>query len=191
VCSPMAVPSSAAMVVVTDDDGMSNILAAKTSWGGGVVSERLELVERLRLLSEIDSTQTALFHQAAAASYGLGVTDMKALSILLREGPRSAGELVSALRLTSGAVTGVIDRLVAAGVALREIDPDDRRKVIVRVDMAGLGAKENVYLPIGDAFDELYAGYTVEQLRFLAAHLERSTEITRKQTAALHHGGSL
>ncbi|QTE31167.1 MarR family winged helix-turn-helix transcriptional regulator [Pengzhenrongella sicca] len=152
------------------------------------MGERDELVRELRLLSELDSTQTAVFQQAAAAQYGLGVTDMKALGIVLREGPRSAGELMSDLHLTSGAVTGVIGRLVTAGVARRESDPADGRKVIVTVDVAGLAARENVYLPIGDAFDELYAEYTVEQLRFLAAHLVRSTEITREQTAALHRG---
>jgi DNA-binding MarR family transcriptional regulator len=154
------------------------------------VDERAELVGQLRLLSELDSTQTALFHQAAAARYGLGVTDMKALSVLLRDGPRSAGELMSALQLTSGGVTGVIDRLVKAGVARRELDRSDRRKVIVTVDLMGLGAKENVYLPIGDAFEELYADYTLEQLRFLAAHLERSAEITREQTDALHRNAA-
>ena len=152
------------------------------------MSEREELMRELRLLSELDSTQTALFQQSAAAHYGLGVTDMKALSILLRDGPQSAGQLMSALHLTSGAVTGVIDRLVAASVARRESDPADGRKVIVTVDLAGLAARENVYLPIGDAFDELYAEYTVEQLRFLAAHLLRSVEITREQTDALHRG---
>ena len=152
------------------------------------MSEREELMRELRLLSELDSTQTALFHQSAAAHYGLGVTDMKALSILLRDGPQSAGQLMSALHLTSGAVTGVIDRLVTASVARRESDPADGRKVIVTVDLAGLAARENVYLPIGDAFDELYAEYTVEQLRFLAAHLLRSVEITREQTDALHRG---
>jgi DNA-binding MarR family transcriptional regulator len=150
------------------------------------VDERVELMRRLRLLSEIDSTQTALFHQTAAAHHGFGVTDMKALSILLRDGPQSAGQLMSALHLTSGAVTGVINRLVVAGLALREIDPTDRRRVTVTVDQAGLSTRENVYLPIGEAFDELYNEYTVEQLRFLAAHLERSAEITREQTAALH-----
>jgi DNA-binding MarR family transcriptional regulator len=150
------------------------------------VDERAELTRRLRLLSEIDSTQTALFHQTAAAHQGFGVTDMKALSILLRDGPRSAGQLMSALHLTSGAVTGVINRLVSAGLAQREIDPADRRRVTVTVNLAGLNARENIYLPIAEAFDELYDEYTVEQLRFLAGHLERSADITREQTAALH-----
>ena len=72
---------------------------------------RAELIARLQLLGEADATQTALFQQAAAAHYGLGITEMRALSILLREGPRTAGQLAIGLHLTSGAVTGVVDRL--------------------------------------------------------------------------------
>lgn len=149
------------------------------------MTERDDLLDRLRLLGEVDSTQTALFQQAAAHRYGLGVTDMKALSVLLREGPQTAGALVTRLAITSGAVTGVIDRLVRAGVARREPDAADRRKVIVAVDLAGLARRENVYLPIGRAFEELYSSYSVEELRFLAGHLERSIEITRAETQAL------
>ncbi|MCK9921243.1 MarR family winged helix-turn-helix transcriptional regulator [Frankia sp. AgPm24] len=147
---------------------------------------RQDLIERLRLLGEIDSTQTALFHQRAAATYGLGVTDMKALSILLRDGPQTAGSLMSQLAVTSGAVTGVINRLIAQHLAHRQSDPHDKRKVVVTVDLAGLAARDNVYLGIGAAFDRLHATYTTDQLRFLIRHLETAIEITRARTAALH-----
>lgn len=149
------------------------------------VTERDELIDRLRLLGEVDATQTALFQQAAAERYGLAVTDMKALSIVLREGPQSAGALVTRLAITSGAVTGVIDRLVRAGLVRREADAADRRKVIVSVDLPGLARRENVYLPIGRAFEELYSTYSVDELNFLTRHLERSIEFTRAETQAL------
>lgn len=147
--------------------------------------QRRALIERLRLLSEIDSTQTALFHQAAAATYGLHLTDMKALSILLREGPQTAGSLMHQLNVTSGAVTGVINRLVAHRLAHREVNPEDRRKVTVRVDQDVLSSRQNVYSPIGAAFDRLYADYSTAELHFLARYLEAATEITRQQTQAL------
>lgn len=154
-------------------------------WQDGAVSDRDDLIERLALLGEEEATQTALFQQLAAASYGLGVTHMKALSILLREGPQSASDLMARLHVTSGAVTGIVDRLVADGLATREPDVADRRRVRVAADPAGLAGRENVYAGIGTAFAELYTGYTTEQLRFLAAHAERSIAITRAQAAAL------
>ncbi len=146
---------------------------------------RRELIASLVLLGEIDSTQTAQFHQVAAAFNGLGVTDMKALSILLREGPQSAGDLMERLAVTSGAVTGVIERLSREGVARREIDPLDRRRAVVTVDLDGLADRENVYLSIGRAFEELYSGYTLDELAFLERHLRASVEITRAETEAL------
>lgn len=146
---------------------------------------RTDLVDRLQLLSEQDATQTALFQQMAAARYGLGVTDMKALSILLREGPQTAGALMARLHITSGAVTGVADRLAAAGLARRESDPADRRRVLITVIPEGLDGRENVYAGIGAAFQHLYDGYSLSELRFLARHLERSIEITTEQTAII------
>lgn len=146
---------------------------------------RDDLIQRLALLGEIESTQTALFHEQAAATYGLGVRDMKALSILLNDGPQSAGALVEHLGVTSGAVTGVVDRLIAAGVARRSPDPADRRRVIIEADQAGLASRPNIYEHIGAAFGRLYATYTDDQLQFLVAHSEAAIEITRSETSAL------
>ena len=147
------------------------------------MTEREDLVGRLQVLSEQEATQTALFQQLAAARYGLGVTDMKALSILLREGPQTAGGLMARLHVTSGAVTGVVDRLAAAGVARREVDSADRRRVLVSVVPEGFHGRDDVYAGIGAAFQRLYEGYTLEELRFLARHLERAIEITTQQTS--------
>jgi DNA-binding MarR family transcriptional regulator len=110
---------------------------------------------------------------------------MKALGLLVREGRATAGRLAEELHLTTGAVTGVIDRLTRRGVARRTPDPDDRRKVLVEPDLAALAEGENVYLAIGRAFDELHAGYRQQDLEFLADYLERSIEITHEQTARL------
>jgi DNA-binding MarR family transcriptional regulator len=149
------------------------------------IEARRAAIATLTLLGEIDSTQTAHFHQIAAAHNGLGVTDMKALSILLRDGPQSAGDLMARLGVTSGAVTGVIDRLREHGVARREPDPSDRRRAVISVDEQGLAGRENVYLAIGAAFERLYAQYTLEQLAFLERHLRASIDITRAETEAL------
>jgi DNA-binding MarR family transcriptional regulator len=149
---------------------------------------RAELIARLAVLGQMDATQTALFQQRAAAYYGVGITEMKALDVLVREGPCTAGRLGAALSLTSGAITGVIDRLVKRGMAHRAHDPADRRRVVVRADLTALAAGTNVYRGIGDAFADLYAGYTVEQLEFLVRHYEASVAITARQTQLLAGG---
>ena len=155
---------------------------------------RRALIEQLYVLGEMNSTETALFQQAAAAKYSLGITDMKALSALIQEGPMAAGQLAQRLSLTTGAVTSVIDRLERRAFVRREPDPNDRRKVIVMVNqefIAAGNAGGNVYLSIGAAFNALYATYTTEQLAFLARHLQTSIELVRQEIAKLARSGPI
>ena len=49
----------------------------------------------------------------------------------MQTGPITAGELAERTGLTTGAITGVIDRLEKAGFVRRVKDPDDRRRVII------------------------------------------------------------
>ncbi|HEY7983019.1 MAG TPA: MarR family transcriptional regulator [Ktedonobacterales bacterium] len=154
----------------------------------GTVDEaerRAALNARLVVLGEVASTETALFHQAAAARHGLGITDMKALGALVREGPMTAGQLAKRLSLTTGAVTSVIDRLARRDLVTRVPDARDRRKVIVVANQARLAAGENVYQSIGEAFSALHDTLTTEQLEFLVRYYQASVELTRHEIAKL------
>src|SRR5215207_5351058 len=79
------------------------------------------------------STATVLFHAAIADRVGVSVTDMKCYSILRQAGPITAGELGERVGLTTGAITGVIDRLEHVGLARRVRDPHDRRRVVLEL----------------------------------------------------------
>ena len=70
-----------------------------------------------------------------AEQTGLHPSDVRALRALdlLAGGPLSAGELGAALELSSAAVTGLVDRLEAAGLARRVPHPSDRRRVHVEL----------------------------------------------------------
>lgn len=146
---------------------------------------RAALISQLIVLGEMASTETALFQQAAAAKYGLGITDMKALSVLFREGPMTAGHIAQRLSLTTGAVTSVIDRLERRGVVRRTPDPKDRRKVIVTIDYEALASGENVYRSMGEAFADLHETYSTEQLEFLVRYHQKSIELTKQEIAKL------
>jgi DNA-binding MarR family transcriptional regulator len=67
----------------------------------------------------------------AADAVGLNPSDLGCLCLLLLHGPSPAGRLAELTGLTTGAVTGVIDRLERTGFVQRVVDPSDRRKVIV------------------------------------------------------------
>ena len=51
---------------------------------------------------------------------GISSTERKLLDVLDRLGPSTAGELATQTGLTTGAITGIVDRLVRAGYARRE-----------------------------------------------------------------------
>ncbi|HUX13970.1 MAG TPA: MarR family transcriptional regulator [Spirochaetia bacterium] len=151
-------------------------------------SLRAQLISDLAKLGEVASTDGALFHQRVAEKYSLGLTDMKALSILLGEGPMAAGKIAARLALTTGAVTSVIDRLEKRGFVHRAQDPDDRRKVMVEVNTASLAGGPNYYESIGEAFVRLHETYTTEQLEFLVEYHRAGIELTRQQIAELAQG---
>jgi DNA-binding MarR family transcriptional regulator len=94
----------------------------------GLDPRRRELLEEIRT----SSARAVMLHQAVADRFGLNATDHKCLNFLIKSGPVTAGRLGDLTGLTTGAVTGMIDRLEQAGFVLREKDPHDRRKVVVK-----------------------------------------------------------
>lgn len=77
---------------------------------------------------------TVLFHSRIAEQAGVSATDYKCLDIAMRvDEPLTAGQIAKMSGLSTGAVTGVIDRLEKHGLARRIRDPHDRRKVLVEV----------------------------------------------------------
>ncbi len=74
------------------------------------------------------------------ASSGLDRRAFHVLAKLRSVGPpyrRSAGQLASRMRLSSGAMTNRLDRMEAAGLVRRLPDPNDRRGTLVEPTEAG------------------------------------------------------
>lgn len=113
---------------------------------------------------------TLLLQQVIAEDMGLHVTDAECLDFLMEMGPSTAGALARATRLTTGAITSVIDRLEKAGLVKRGPDPRDRRKVIVTY----LGKKEKKsqarYALLARDLQRLFSGYDTVTLEMLIRH---------------------
>lgn len=108
--------------------------------------------EQIAAISQLGrqfSDATILMHEAIANKAGLTGTDHKYLGYLTRHGPMTAGELAKYTGLTTGAVTGLIDRLEKKNLVKREFDPADRRKIII------VPNKENTTKLLGAIFKEL------------------------------------
>jgi DNA-binding MarR family transcriptional regulator len=92
---------------------------------------RDEAVRDLKLNLRRFVVELLVSSYAATEDVGVNPTDLGSLCLLLLHGPAPAGRLAELTGLTTGAVTGVIDRLEKGGFVRREADPADRRKVIV------------------------------------------------------------
>ena len=90
------------------------------------------------MLGNALSTAVVLYHEAIADRLGLSATEWKCLGLLRKSGPITAGRLAELTGLTTGAITGIVDRLERAGRARRASDPHDRRRVIIEVIPDGL-----------------------------------------------------
>jgi DNA-binding MarR family transcriptional regulator len=93
---------------------------------------RDQMVAALNAAMREVSGQGVLYSQAVAERLGINSTDLECLDYILAGNAITAGALAAATGLTTGAITGVIDRLERRGFARRERDPEDRRKVLVR-----------------------------------------------------------
>lgn len=108
---------------------------------------------RFAELGRQGSTLTVLRHARIAERMGLSGTDHKTFDLVVQSGgPLTAGRIAGLTGLSTGAVTGVIDRLEKVGLVRRVRDPEDRRKVLVEVVP---GAAERFAPLFESAFDAL------------------------------------
>jgi DNA-binding MarR family transcriptional regulator len=163
---------------------------------------RRTTVRRRKLIEELDRENRrtgsvgALHARAIADRAGLNATDFECLDILDWTGPIAAGELARRAGITSGAVTGVLDRLERGGWVRRVPDPTDRRRVIVeqcplRPDgptaeryhemVAAFGPLRHDIEAITDGLDDEQLETIVGYLRAASDAVERSIDRMRRR----------
>lgn len=82
-----------------------------------------------------------LFNEQVAQRTGLSLTESQFMHLLGLHGAMTPSELGRESGLASGTVTGVLDRLEELGFIQRQRHPSDRRKVVVVLDEARVGAE--------------------------------------------------
>jgi len=137
------------------------------------------------------TTESQKVAQAFATQQGLGHIDLEALLHVMQAerggDPVTAGRLGELLGVTSGAATGVIDRLERVGHVQRSRDDADRRRVLVRYSDRARAVAGAFFGPLGVMSDEVMSGFDEAELRtvrrFLdgmsAAMAERAREVGR------------
>ncbi len=143
--------------------------------------QKRELIGELVSEFRISGNQDSAFDNLAAERLGVNRTDLHCLNTIENAGGLTAGELARETGLTTGAVTGVIDRLERAGYARRAPDPEDRRRVKVEVTPKFYSRADRIWGPLAADWERsLSARFTAEQLERVIEFLRTTNEVGRR-----------
>jgi DNA-binding MarR family transcriptional regulator len=153
---------------------------------------RDELIASLEAEMHAQSAWTVFYHQCVAERLGLNPTDHKCLDLVLKSALRGTdelmtpGQLARLTRLTTGAVTGVLDRLEQAGYVRREHDAEDRRKVIIRPVLERIHRDvEPIFARMSESFRERCVRFSDDDLLLLIDFSRCAQELLKDATEQL------
>jgi DNA-binding MarR family transcriptional regulator len=119
--------------------------------------------------------ESARIVDAFAVQHHMHATDLQALVIIMnaerQEEPMTAGQLARALNLTTGAVTGVVNRLETSGHVRRETDRNDRRQIRLHYAEFGMRLGIEFFGPLGERTNAIMRRYTGEELALIEGFL--------------------
>jgi DNA-binding MarR family transcriptional regulator len=72
-----------------------------------------------------------------ADALGVAVPEMMAMSFILQAGSTTPKALATYLRMSTGAVTALLDRLEVIGALVRKPNPEDRRSTLLELTESG------------------------------------------------------
>ena len=152
--------------------------AATTAKASGIPPEMLG-----RELSDA----VIFFHEAIASHLGMSVAEWKCLGLLERHGASTPGHLAELSGFTTGAITGIVDRLERGGYVRRERHPHDRRSIIVQ-PVRVKSVQEKV-APIFRSLQAAMAGiasrYGPAELAVVSSYFVAVTQALRDETLKL------
>jgi len=114
--------------------------------------------------------------QVVAQQLNLNVTDLTCFAYILEAGDTllTAGDLAQRAHVTTGAVTGIVNRLERAGYVSRRPDPTDRRRVRIAAQPPAVARVRALYEPFYARLNELLAEYSSDEVAVLNDFFSRT-----------------
>jgi DNA-binding MarR family transcriptional regulator len=133
------------------------------------------------------STAIVFFNEAVAARVGMSSGEWRCYTLLAEHGPLAASRLAELSGFTTGAITGIVDRLQRTGFVRRQPNPEDRRSVIVHPLRRAEAERRTrpIFNSLGDAMNVIAANYTMKELAAIARYLSQTVEALRAETRKL------
>ncbi|HEX3472707.1 MAG TPA: MarR family transcriptional regulator [Silvibacterium sp.] len=130
------------------------------------------------------SNAVVFFHESIAAHLGMSAGEWRCYVLLEEHGAITASRLAQLSGFTTGAITGIADRLERAGYLHREPNPEDRRSVILRP----LRLKETsaqtapIFDSLGRAMKRIAKRYNQRELEAIADYFRRTIRALHDET---------
>ncbi|WP_426303225.1 MarR family transcriptional regulator [Arthrobacter sp. R-11] len=150
-----------------------------------VSTQRQELLEAVFASGRELSTAAVMFHTKLSELRGLSATEGKAIDILLRFGPMTAGEFGEQSGLAPASVTGLMQRLESKGVARRVRHEGDKRKVLIELVGDQVSAAMPHFVDFMGGLASLLEGYSDEELRVIADYSSKAARIQQDAAGRL------
>lgn len=145
-----------------------------------------DTTKSVRKLSQLYAYTSIQMHEAVARKAGLSGTDHKYLGFLIEKGQMTAGELATLTGLTTGAVTGLIDRFEKKGLVKRQFAADDRRRVFIVPNTETIMALlEPLYREYRSQSEQLHVSLSVEERKIIEAYFVKTIDLMNKMIELL------
>ena len=133
------------------------------------------------------ATAVVLFHEAIASRLGLSATEWRCWGLLEQYGPSTAGRLAELSGFTTGAITGIVDRLERAGYARRKRNPHDRRSVIIHPLRIRAMRRQvwPIFESLGQGMSQVANNYTRKELDAVHDYLQKTVQVLHAETVKL------
>ena len=147
-----------------------------------------DVIKRIRKLNQRYSYTSIQMHEAIARKAGLSGTDHKYLGFLIEKGQMTAGELSNLTGLTTGAVTGLIDRFEKKKLVKRQFAKDDRRKVFIEPNTENIMALlAPLYKEFRNKSEILFASFSNKEIKIIETYFLKAIEIMNETTNRLNN----
>lgn len=146
-----------------------------------------DLFQQFRLASRQYSDASIFMHEAIARKAGLAGSDHKYLGLILQHKELTAGELSKLTGLTTGAVTGLIDRLEKKKLLKRKFSRDDRRKVIIVPDEENaMKLLQPLFVELQQKTAILIASFSSSEMEAIKRYFSEATIIMKEVTDSMN-----
>ena len=133
------------------------------------------------------SAQRTLYSGVLASKLGLHQTDLECLFLITLGENVTPGRLATQTGLTSGAITGVVDRIERAGYIKRQRDPKDRRRLFLEPVFERIEEIRAINRRVNRPWLEELGRYSQAELDLLLDFADRNYHAAVQATIALRN----